>query len=151
MRREKSPYVADHQDPDSEVSEQCSGTDGKITHGDCYEQNTASGEQPVVVERLPNRIPTTFVVSVQRHLSGLLALKNRGCIVTPTSVSNQNLCGNCRNIFVYVPYLRCSMTSLQLQVLQEGDAPSPYYEWPPASIPAKEVRTPRHRVATPPG
>ena len=81
------------------------------THSDRDHEDARIGKERWMVQGLPNGITPAFIVRVQRHLPnrqfsgydivdaiyGSIGRSQR------TSVSNQNLSGNCRKIFVYVP------------------------------------------------
>jgi len=74
------------------------------THSYCYEDYSRSREKIGMVQALPDRIPTTFRVSINCHLKGGISTFSRQTVgnIWHTSVANQNLWGNRRNILVYV-------------------------------------------------
>ena len=75
------------------------------TDRDGDKEDARAGEKAGMVEALPYRVSSSYRVCVQPHLSGSVSVRTKGLTelkAIHTSVSNQNLFGNCRKIFVYV-------------------------------------------------
>ena len=77
------------------------------TYCDGDEYDAGAGEEVVVVEALPNWIPATLLVRVQRHLRFTVSntyvrplVYNRNACKALACVSNQKFSGNWRKILV---------------------------------------------------